>query len=739
MNSCNLRPRAALFVSATLALAMAVGCGSYSSKRPGFAVDGGTSGAPVGGDASTPVLGGNVVLRDGGLLGDGGANAVSVAFDPPSISLTVGNAPQVASYTLRATLADGSVVAVAPQMAIFTRPDLAALTMPVGIPVALKASGHASGDGTLQGIYGAHVATAKLHVSVRLSGVGAGVDPSAPGALDGATTPDPKVSSLLYPYDKTVFPLGVTSPLTMWAAPNAGDAYRLRFEEMGYVCDDYEVIQPPAQMRVAQDCWDWLTSANQGDPIQATLSRWDAATKTAYVSAKEAWSLAHANMQGAVYYWSTLPDDTQDTDAHLSRIHPGTGAKPEVLNNGTCMACHAVSSDGSTLVAVLGDVNTPSPMYPTENTMGSPPGPCAGPNSVCQEDTLGDDRAWFSFDLPNVTLRHQSNMFGGNVALTPDGKYTAFGDVQLFLADTTSGQLFTGTGLDNFALDPGMDGLMMPAFSPDGKHFAAIEGVGLPNDQPSYITLTRGKLVQFDFDEATRAFSNPKVLALASAFPAGESALAYPTFAPDGNSIALHVGDSPTGCENTCDGSETSIGAIYLQSASGTPPVRLTALTDSSMNAADHNVTFEPTFNPVERGGYFWVVVSSERDWGNRIVGMPNNGKKRLWVAAIDAASGAPDPSHPAFFLEGQEEDRLNMRGFWALAACIPTKGGGGCTAGFQCCSGYCDSAQAAGGMCVEIGGTICKAIGDTCMTTSDCCNAPFVQCVGGTCGSKAQ
>jgi hypothetical protein len=79
------------------------------------------------------------------------------------------------------------------------------------------------------------------------------------------------------------------------------------------------------------------------------------------------------------------------------------------------------------------------------------------------------------------------------------------------------------------------------------------------------------------------------------------------------------------------------------------------------------------------------------------------------------------------------------MRGFWALAACIPTKGGGGCTAGFQCCSGYCDSAQAGGGMCVEIGSTICKAIGDTCMTTSDCCNAPFVQCIGGTCGSKAQ
>jgi hypothetical protein len=735
MNLSKSTVTGALFVPAILGLAAVAGCGSSSSKPLGSVADlDAGPGASAGDGSTTPSLG-------GGLLGDAGL-AASLAFDPPSITLTVGNTPQIAKFTLKATLADGTVVAVAPQMAIFTRPDLAVLTMPAGIPVVLTASGQASGDGTLQGLYGGRVATAKLHVSVHLSNTGAGVDPSAPGAIDLATTPDPKLGALLYPYDKTVFPLGVTSPLVMWTAPNAGDVYRLRFEEAGYVCDDYEVITARDEMRIAQKCWDWLTSANQGDPIKATLSRWDAATKNAYVSAQDTWTLAHANMQGAVYYWSTLPNDTQDKDAHLSRIHPGTGAQPEVLLNGTCMACHAVSANGSTLVAVLGDNNfgaaVPSPMYPMENTANSPPGPCAGPNSVCQENTITDGRAWFSFDLPNVTLRHQSTMFGGNLAVTPDGKYTAFGDVQLFLADTASGALFTGTGLDNVVLDPGMDGLMMPTFSPDGKHFAAIEGVGLPNNEPSYISLTQGKLLLLDFDEGTRAFSQPRGLAPASAFPAAQSALAYPTFAPDGNWIAFHVGDSPTGCQNTCDGAERSVGAIYLQNTSGAPAVRLSALTDSSANAADHDVTFEPTFNPIQRGGYFWVVVSSERDWGNRIVGLPNNGKKRLWVAAIDAAPGAADPSHPAFFLEGQEEDRLNMRGFWALAACTPTRGGGGCTAGFQCCSGYCDSAQA-GGMCVDLGKPICKAAGDTCTMTSDCCNAPIVQCVGGMCGARAQ
>ena len=33
----------------------------------------------------------------------------------------------------------------------------------------------------------------------------------------------------------------------------------------------------------------------------------------------------------------------------------------------------------------------------------------------------------------------------------------------------------------------------------------------------------------------------------------------------------------------------------------------------------------------------------------------PTTRRKQLWVAAIDASPGASDPSHPAFWLAGQE------------------------------------------------------------------------------------
>jgi hypothetical protein len=269
---------------------------------------------------------------------------------------------------------------------------------------------------------------------------------------------------------------------------------------------------------------------------------------------------------------------------------------------------------------------------------------------------------------------------------------------------------------------------MTPAFSPDGKHLVAVEGAG-----SWYHNLMNGKLVLFDFDEATQTFTSPRGLAAASLFPAAQHAMAYPTFSPDAKWVAFHVGDYDTGCDaQGCDANATQIGAIYLQSTAGAappPPVRLDALTDSSPKAGDHDLSFEPTFNPVERGGYFWVVVSSSRDWGNRITGTPNNGKKRLWVAAIDASPGAADPSHPAFFLEGQEEATENMRGFWALAACTPTAGGGGCQAGFECCSGFCDKGQ-----CVDTGTIACQGVGGACSADADSCNAPIVHFVGVTC-----
>jgi hypothetical protein len=481
----------------------------------------------------------------------------------------------------------------------------------------------------------------------------------------------------------------------MWAAPNANDVYRVHLEQQNYSFDGYYAVALPAQVRVDQATWDHLTASNGGDPLKIALSRWDTATSKAYASASEAWTVAPASLRGAIYYWTT------SAGGHMSRIRPGTGASPEVLNPGiggttTCMGCHAVSADGTTLVSAVENGGT------TDST---------------------DNRPWVSYDLPTMTVRKQAHLFGGDVAVNPNGHYTVFGWQPLKLGDTTTGQEYTTSGLETVPLSTGMQGLAHPAFSPDNQHLAAVQSNNI------WHVWTNGTLVLMDWNEATQKFTNPKNLAAGSSFPTGLQAVAYPTFTPDSKWLAFGVADYGGGCHDACNDTTTDVGAIWLQSVTGTAPMRLVTLTDSSPNATDHNVTFEPTFNPIDRGGYFWVVATSERDWGNRLTGAANSGKKRLWVAAIDKAPGAADPSHPAFFLEGQEETTTNMRGFWALAACTPTQGGGACQAGFECCSGFCDK-----GMCVDKGTVACKATGDMCTMDSDCCNPGVVRCTGGMC-----
>jgi hypothetical protein len=744
----HLRLFTALGGAAFLAMLGVQGCGNshggFSDSDSGQPITVNDSG-PNDVGSFVPIDSPNGNFGDAFYSGDGtGTKVAGLYFMPATKSITVtSRTPPPVPFTLMEKRPGGAPdIAVTPESAVFTRADLA--SMAIGNPVNLTPTGTALGSGVLQGIYQGAGATATLQIqAVNLSDTGMGVDPAAPPALNAATAPDPVTPAItiLYPYEKTVFPLGLGSPLVMWNAPKPNDVYRLHYEEPNFTCDDYEVVTPPARLRIKQDCWDWLTSANKGDPVQVTLSRWDSGTKMAYVSAKETWTLARENMQGAVYYWTT----TSPTDAYLARLPIGAGATPQPLTVGgqkVCMACHAVSADGKTLVAVAGDIGMPSAAFPGESTAATP-GYCAT-SGACQEDMPTDDRAWISFDLagaPALTTRKQSNLFGGNLAVNPDGKYAVFGDVQLYLADTTAGTPILNTGLDNFVVDTGTVGLMMPAFSPDGNHLTAVEGPADPSGQPSFITLAgaTGKLVELDFNEMTHTFSNPKRLAAESGFPATQAAIAYPTFSPDANWIAFHVGDKPTACEANCDAAETSTGAIYLQNTSGAAPIRLAALTDTpTVAAGQQNHTFEPTFNPKERGGYFWVVASNERDWGNKITAAaaPANGNKRLWVAAVDAMPGTTDPSHPPFFLEGQDENRLNMRGFWALAACIPT-GSGTCTAGFQCCSGYCGP----GGICVDIGNTMptCIPLGGACNVadagpTGGCCNSPPVGCINSVC-----
>jgi hypothetical protein len=410
-----------------------------------------------------------------------------------------------------------------------------------------------------------------------------------------------------------------------------------------------------------------------------------------------------------------------------------------------CMGCHAVSADGSTLAASVAEA------------------PSGDPATYAYTNGWDKKRGWASFDLPSGSIRKQTAMNGSNLALTPDGKLAVFGgrmqtDTQrdndqwqvgskyMSLADTATGTIIVDSGLDDLQLANATVGLSMPAFSPDGKQLATVEfepegaTVNTRRDQLRDNVLPKStQILIFGFDQAMRKFTPaPTRLPLADYTPYVKKGLGYPSFTPDSKFVAFHVGNESTGCFSdgfgSCDDLVQHRGVIWFQGADGaSAPQRLAKLSDPPATS-DREQSVEPTFNPIERGGYSWVVFTSMRDWGNKLTGTANNGKRRLWVAAINAQTGTTDPSHPPFYLEGQE-DSPNMRGFWTLAACIATPpagsapGAGACTAGFECCSGFCDR-----GVCVEPSKLACVGVGDSCTTSAECCNSQNVSCINARC-----
>jgi hypothetical protein len=267
---------------------------------------------------------------------------------------------------------------------------------------------------------------------------------------------------------------------------------------------------------------------------------------------------------------------------------------------------------------------------------------------------------------------------------------------------------------------------MMPAFSPDGtkvvfSHWETGQGHSLS---------------VMDFDRTTNAFSG--LLEVVRDNTPG-AFLGWPSFLPDAKSFLYQLGDRDDHATWQYGSAEINVvdvatktsfkarllggernGVVYLQSR---PEIFM---------------NYEPSVLPVAVGGYYWVVFTSRRRYGNVITAPDSDdpSRKKLWVAAIDVnAPPGTDPSHPAFFLPGQELASGNLRGFWALEPCRQI--GNSCESGSECCTGFCRAAPGPDGgtQLVCSAPAICAREEERCIQTSDCCDSQRgVVCINGFC-----
>ncbi|MFT3765997.1 MAG: hypothetical protein QM820_10835 [Minicystis sp.] len=668
-----------------VAAALPVACGGGGSNN---STGNSTQGSGGHGASTSSASGGE---GGGGLFLDGGTDPVtSIEITPADPTMEVlDGAPASKAFKAVGQTKNGSVdlTGMGGEWS-FDRPDVAAMNATSG---DLTATTLVGGKGTVTFKLGNLTATTTATVKLHYTSDPQNIDPSIKQQLGQASAPDGALQ-MLYPYDKTVFPRGLTGPTIQWNGGNPGDIYYIHATSPTFEFESWTTVPPPSRYDFPKgtvDIWKKLTDSTAGD-ITISVQRHDGAQP--YLPVSRTWTIAPANLTGTIYFWEVnsgavvrlKPGDTQpEAFLQLNQVPPNPGGGE------TCTACHSVSKNGKTIVTAFNGSASPWGTWDT-----------ATGNSIYYYGVNPNDG-------PNGS---------GFQAISPNGSHVLWGQSRQYPYLSLSA---FNSGAEVAQLNPGAGWPVQPAWSSDGKQIAfSVRTDG------NWLDFNNAGLWTTDVDLNGPSFANTHQIV---AGDANRPCVVYATYSPDSKWIAFE--------RSTQARSRGALSDIWLTSADGATQIALDQASGAGLlKGPEASSTYEPTFMPVAAGGYFWLVVVGERTYGNTLTDTnPGSRHKQLWVSAIDANPlPGQDPSHPAFWLPGQELNNNNMRGEWALSPCKMI--GESCSAGYDCCAGFCHDDGMGNLTCTDQSGG-CSQIGEACKTSSDCCDSKAT-CIGGFCAN---
>ncbi len=753
----------------SLALALAVlagaACGTHHATSQGISP---AAGAVTGADAAS-LFGG-----DGGSFFEASLQGVlTIQPSQPVVTVIAGRPLPTVAFT--------ATTGGAPTTAAWSidRPELGSIDS-AGV---FTPSGTIAGSGAIIAAYAGQVASTTVTVSLQttqqgdptwsthlpppgaggyggVGGDGPGGPPSAAqvNALGGTPRADAKVS-WIYPYDGTVWPQGLLAPLLQWKpGAHSFDSVYVHIQEKNYEYKGYFAANatPFRNVPIPESIWDAVALSNGGDPV--TVSLVFAEGGSAVGPFTETWTIAHATLQGAIYYNSygtalvknSSSGDGLDYYGHqygAATLAIAPGATSPTLTAGVnsvnpagdgtgCRVCHTVSANGKNLVTQAANASATS--Y----------------SRTVYLDPVNDTTGGAGTSLAASNLAFPAFFRDGSLLFSSAGG---------MIDGDTASRLYAapaGTPVPGVSGIPAGLNAALPAFSPDGRHvsfdfWGGQFSAALKGDQTSLAVL--------DFDGKT-SFSNPRIVYTPPAGPSGQASVTFSSFLPNSAGVVFDLELSrPSGDWGYTWRHNTSelwwvdlathaahrLDRLDGYDGSGTP-----YLPDNATGAATHTaaqdatLNYEPTVCPIAAGGYAWIVFTSRRMYGGVAelgpwVSDPRNypwqdqvTDKKLWVAAVDLnAAPGTDPSHPAFYLPAQELHAGNSRGFWTFDACRVD--GQDCEAGAQCCGGYCGAGD--GGKACTSRPPSCSPEFDRCAQDSDCCGvSQGITCINAVC-SRSQ
>jgi hypothetical protein len=469
------------------------------------------------------------------------------------------------------------------------------------------------------------------------------------------TTREPNVE---YPIDQAVTPLNIPPIEIQWTTA-ADDLFHVSLTSK-YASINLYTSEPQGALSAA----DWTslaTTAAGGQLSIAVEGLLQSAPTTKYAGPSVALSVSHDTIDtSAIYYWAS-------SQGNIMTQKFGDTSSPSVVE-GNCTSCHSLSRTGSRIGysrcvnlecnnLYVGFLHYDDKTSAWAEVVNADNGVISG--SYTTFSPIGNP---FATDAQSVAI---VTMVNGSLSLyDPDTGTPIASNL-----DTVSTQ---GTG--------GQGSALMADWSPDGKTvvFASTPHPG------QWVDLSDSSIatVTYTYTGGQHVFGTPQPLFTQPlTLPTGSyTNLFFPSFSSDGALVVFNASVSawrdPTSQEKTGP-------RLVLGSAQGTWTTDLTALNGSDP-AVD--VTW-PHWAPGNTTDYYWVVFSSEREYGHLLtsantasscIGAGVAQCKQIWIGAIDkkklVGAQPTDPSAPPMWLPGQDIGADNISPYWTVPAGITLK-----------------------------------------------------------------
>jgi len=589
------------------------------------------------------------LLGCGNSNGDDDGNYASVEVEPPYAALSVplgGTATQ--DYKVLGVTASGTKRDITSTCALALDPAFGTFS---AATVTVVAHG---GKTAVTAACGAVTGSAIIAVNVTGDVVTPGTPPGAVGTFGSATTGTDLLRTPLieYPIDSAVSPRNMPPIEMQWTAAG-NDLFRVHLTS-SYV--DVSIYTTAREAMLAEADWESVMSSTAGETLGITVEGLaQSSPSTKFASAQNAFIVARDSIdKTAIYWWASSQGNI---------LEQTFGAPPPAnLVKGDCTSCHSVNRAGTRVGY-----------------------------SRCVAGNCSNLYAGFlKYNAATHTWDEQVN--ANNMAI--HGSYTTFAPVgNPFPTDAQSVAIVSMVNGTLELHDPDTGAVipsnlatvsthgpsaprsgLMADWSPDGTKVVYASAVG-PNQ---WIDLNAGAIAVLDYTYSggTHTFSEPHfIISNPITLPNGTyTNFFFPSYSSDGKLIVFNAARSSW----RANPARSAGQRLMLADADATWGGDLTAINGGY---TDLDITWA-RWAPSVGEDYYWVVFSSERDYGHRLTAANTDAScvangvtqcKQIWIGAISKGRlhTAMDPSSPPLWVPSQDMRADNISPYWSVPAAV--------------------------------------------------------------------